>query len=395
MEKRYQIFISSTFTDLEEERRLAIETIMNLGHFPIGMELFNAANDSQWEYIKRKIDEADYYILILGDRYGSVDSDGISFTEKEYRYALSKNMPTISFVMSEKRINELNFEKRESNHRDKLNEFRQLAASKMCRIWSNEYELMSGINSGLYELFNVYPRNGWIKASNIEYDKLQNDYISVLKENEIIKEQIESLTSISKKAEVVISKFKDLRIQIRDLQLTGLQILKYFTMFFSVKKKEREIIWSLQRYCENVMNLDLNYKEVEILSMLFFKYNLLGLEEYDKGENCYPRIITYYTPKPILHEVIFLLNENNIENLPVVSTKKKKMYELESLIEEYTNISFNNMHHDEQQAEILQKIIVRFGTKELMNKYSDLNNLMTKQNELFNFFSDLKELYME
>lgn len=62
--------------------------------------------------------------------------------------------------MSEKRINELVFEKRESNYWDKLNAFKQLVTSKMCRMWSNEFELMSGINSGLYELFNIQEMDG-------------------------------------------------------------------------------------------------------------------------------------------------------------------------------------------------------------------------------------------
>jgi hypothetical protein len=42
--KRYQIFISSTFTDLKEERDEVTQAIMELGHFPYGMEAFPATN---------------------------------------------------------------------------------------------------------------------------------------------------------------------------------------------------------------------------------------------------------------------------------------------------------------------------------------------------------------
>ena len=48
METKYQIFISSTFEDLKEERRKITEVILNMGHFPIGMELFNADDNKQW-----------------------------------------------------------------------------------------------------------------------------------------------------------------------------------------------------------------------------------------------------------------------------------------------------------------------------------------------------------
>jgi hypothetical protein len=45
--------------------------------------------------IKKVIDDSDYYIVILGGRYGSVGEDGVSYTEREYRYALSIGKPII------------------------------------------------------------------------------------------------------------------------------------------------------------------------------------------------------------------------------------------------------------------------------------------------------------
>ena len=34
------------------------------------------------DYIKKMLDDCDYYILILGGRYGSLDSDGIGFMQQ-------------------------------------------------------------------------------------------------------------------------------------------------------------------------------------------------------------------------------------------------------------------------------------------------------------------------
>lgn len=42
MEKKYQIFVSSTYEDLKKERDKVFATILKMNHFPIGMELFNA-----------------------------------------------------------------------------------------------------------------------------------------------------------------------------------------------------------------------------------------------------------------------------------------------------------------------------------------------------------------
>lgn len=90
MNKRYQIFIRSTFKDLEEERRLLTQTILRKGYYPAGMEWFPGIDEEQFEYIKQVIDDSDCYVLILGGLYGSIAADGKSYTEKEYDYALEK-----------------------------------------------------------------------------------------------------------------------------------------------------------------------------------------------------------------------------------------------------------------------------------------------------------------
>lgn len=53
MDKRFQVFISSTYSDLQQERSKVMQTIMSLNCIPAGMELFPASNDEQFEFIKR------------------------------------------------------------------------------------------------------------------------------------------------------------------------------------------------------------------------------------------------------------------------------------------------------------------------------------------------------
>ena len=98
MEKRYQVFVSSTYTDLIKERQTVIHTLMEIGCIPAGMELFSAADEDQFEFIKKIIDDCDYYLLIIGGRYGSLAEDQFSFTEKEYDYAISVGMKVIVLV---------------------------------------------------------------------------------------------------------------------------------------------------------------------------------------------------------------------------------------------------------------------------------------------------------
>ncbi len=105
MEKKYQIFISSTYTDLIDARAKVQEAILSMLHFPVGMEMFSAADEEQWEIIQDTIDSSDYYILIIGHRYGSTidtgEDAGISYTEKEFRYAIEKQIPVLAFILSE------------------------------------------------------------------------------------------------------------------------------------------------------------------------------------------------------------------------------------------------------------------------------------------------------
>jgi len=61
MDKRFQVFISSTFADLEEDKKEVMEAIINLDCFPAGMEMFPATDTEQFEYIKSIIDASDYY----------------------------------------------------------------------------------------------------------------------------------------------------------------------------------------------------------------------------------------------------------------------------------------------------------------------------------------------
>ena len=62
--KKYQVFVSSTYEDLKEERKEVMQALLELDCIPSGMELFPAADDDQWTLIKRVINECDYYIVI-------------------------------------------------------------------------------------------------------------------------------------------------------------------------------------------------------------------------------------------------------------------------------------------------------------------------------------------
>lgn len=186
MNKRYQIFISSTFKDLENERKLLTQTILRKGFYPAGMEWFPGIDEEQFEYIKQVIDDSDYYVLILGGLYGSIASDGKSYTEKEYDYALEKGKKIISLVQKKPAVEEENDERK-----IKFTQFhRKITENRLVNFWSNQEELVSKFSTSLEATIKKYPAQGWGRCNNtICGERLEfvdiNSKISSLKLNSI------------------------------------------------------------------------------------------------------------------------------------------------------------------------------------------------------------------
>lgn len=105
--RKFSIFISSTYEDLKEERQALVGVALENNFIPVGMEQFHAAPTSQWTVITKMIDECDFYLLVIGGRYGSIDEEtGISYTEKEYNYAKSRGLPVLILIKQSSAIAE-------------------------------------------------------------------------------------------------------------------------------------------------------------------------------------------------------------------------------------------------------------------------------------------------
>src|SRR5262245_16703369 len=100
-EKRYQIFLSSTYTDLIRERERVLQELARHNYIASGMEYFPAMDEEQFEFIKKVMDEADYYVAIAAGRYGSLAPDGIGYCEKEFIYAVDNSIPVIALIRSD------------------------------------------------------------------------------------------------------------------------------------------------------------------------------------------------------------------------------------------------------------------------------------------------------
>lgn len=190
-EKKYQVFISSTYEDLKEERKAVEETIVRAGHFPIGMEAFPAADEEQFEFIKTVISRCDYYVLIIAGRYGSLAPDGKSYTQKEYEYAVEIGVPVL--VMLREAREELPVNKTEPSppNRDKLDEFiATVSHGRLRKGWSTIDGLKLAVREALDHAKATKPRPGWIRGDQSSSRETLEKLVAVQDENERLRQAL-------------------------------------------------------------------------------------------------------------------------------------------------------------------------------------------------------------
>lgn len=167
--KRYQVFVSSTYLDLKEPRAAVVSALLNLDAIPAGMELFPAADDDAWTLIEDVIADSDYYLLIIGGKYGSVDPDlEIGYTEREYDTAVRLKKPVMAFLHGQP--GKLLAEQTETSDalREKLAAFREkVERAKHVRYWTSAADLAGNVALTWNSFRRRYPATGWIKANQL------------------------------------------------------------------------------------------------------------------------------------------------------------------------------------------------------------------------------------
>lgn len=185
MEKRYQIFISSTYRDLKKARMLVRDTILSLYQFPVGMEMFGAGDEEQWNYIKRDIDSSDYYVLIIGNWFGSeVPGENISYTQKEFRYAVSQKIPVLAFLINENAKAAPPFRETDPRRITLLEEFRkEVETGRTCAYWNKVEEIGSLVAVALLHQIARKPQRGWVRGEIAEQVSEKPNMITALPED--------------------------------------------------------------------------------------------------------------------------------------------------------------------------------------------------------------------
>jgi hypothetical protein len=195
-DKKLQIFVSSTYTDLIEERQAAVEAILSSGHIPAGMELFSAGDESQMTVIERWIDESDVYLLILGGRYGSIDrKTNKSYTHLEYEYALGKNKPMFAVVINdaalENKVKNAGRSVLELDSVKELKVFKEIVQSNLVKFWDDKKDIKIAIHETIADFIHRKELVGWIRGDNsVNTGVLAEEMARLTKENSELRDKI-------------------------------------------------------------------------------------------------------------------------------------------------------------------------------------------------------------
>lgn len=188
--------MSSTFTDLREERAEVIQALWELDCIPTGMEAFVASNESQWDVIKRVIDECDYYVLIIGGRYGSITAEGMSYTEKEYHYARKIGIPVLAFVHENPDKIELGKSEKDADLQLKLSALRaDVMKQYPVRTWQSPVDLGALVSRSLVREIKLNPRQGWIRNDGNSPIALLEQVSKLTDENQKLRDSAKDTTT--------------------------------------------------------------------------------------------------------------------------------------------------------------------------------------------------------
>jgi len=276
MDVKYQIFVSSTFEDLRDERRGVIEAILNLGHIPVGMELFQANDDTQWNYIKRRISECDYYVLIVAERYGS-EQDGKSYTQMEYEYAIEHSIPVVAFLLSTDARKTWPRQRVEFDKQEKVEAFRQICQQKLIKLWNTADDLALKVTQTLFEMTRENPGIGWVRADTVPSPQVYEELARLSEEKRELQARVSQLSG-----NTALTVPSDVAHRLTEMQMT------FFNQYVEGYDIEDDIPTLLEVFLASYKRLALGCEIFELWQHL---------------QNSFPRIHgQYYQANDVLRE---------------------------------------------------------------------------------------------
>ncbi|WP_410209483.1 DUF4062 domain-containing protein [Aquirhabdus sp.] len=190
IDKRYHVFISTTGADMQAERSVLAQTLASLGFFSWGLETRTPLTTA---FARRQIDDCDYFVLMLGSRYGELSASGVSYVHLEYIYAITKQKPVFVILHESPETRSPDFQEKTQEGQVKFQDFRrQLQRERdMVVTFREPRELEVILRHAMPQLTQRYPSLGWVRPNDGPMQALQA-------ENDKLRLKVQQLTTLGR-----------------------------------------------------------------------------------------------------------------------------------------------------------------------------------------------------
>ncbi len=159
--KRFLVYVASNHTGLESERYEVTRQLARMGILCCGFPCREDTSPYDWNLARSQIEDADLFVMILGDEYGPMAPTGISYLHREMVHAQSLAKPVLSFVK-----NSLPSQQQTEDQR-RLAGFHGVVSKGTYRLWHLREELIAHVKTAVVNgLSNK--SGGWLKLDSVD-----------------------------------------------------------------------------------------------------------------------------------------------------------------------------------------------------------------------------------
>lgn len=167
LDKRYQVFISTSSAEMQPERIILSQTLVGMGFFSWGLEQRTPLNTA---FARRQIDDCDYVVILLGSQYGEQSVSGVGYMHLEYIYAVTKQKPIIVFMHEDPASRDPSLHDAKPELQEKFKEFRQLLQQEADQVFCYRTlrDLEMAVRLNMPQMLERYPVSGWVRPQNTQ-----------------------------------------------------------------------------------------------------------------------------------------------------------------------------------------------------------------------------------
>ncbi len=158
--KRFLVYVASNHAGLDSERYEVTRQLARMGILSCGFPCREDTSPYDWNLVRSQIEDADLFIMILGDEYGPMAPTGISYLHREFVHAQSLSKPVLSFVK-----NSLPGQGQTEDQR-RLAGFHGVVSKTNYRLWHLREELISHVKTAVVNSLSN-KAGGWLKLDSV------------------------------------------------------------------------------------------------------------------------------------------------------------------------------------------------------------------------------------